>query len=214
MHLYQVSTGKLHPDAQRPVISVMQTEWERPAVGIEIVGNNLVLILAYHDNPHKPDDCVFVYEWKSGTLKMVCGPLPIAHLTYIPPRPSGPPIIPTRASSFSLKILSCFPTRILVHWSTGVFHNGNPTHPPNRSSSFHSQSLTRTERLAIFHAALILIPPLAFATPQGHSTLIRITPSLSSTSVFAQQTSIKYPDSLIPSSFRTASFSSPIVARS
>ncbi len=51
----------------------MNTKWERPAVGIEIVGDNLVLILAYYDNPHKPDDQVFVYEWKTGRMKMVCG---------------------------------------------------------------------------------------------------------------------------------------------
>lgn len=69
--LYQVSTGKPHLEAERPIIPVMNTRWERPAVGIEIVGEILVLILAYHDNQYKPDDQVFVYEWKTGKIKMV-----------------------------------------------------------------------------------------------------------------------------------------------
>ncbi|EKM77109.1 hypothetical protein AGABI1DRAFT_77888 [Agaricus bisporus var. burnettii JB137-S8] len=70
LHLYKVSTALPHPEAQRPVISVTQVEWDRPALGIEIVGNNLVLILAYSDNNHKPDDRMFIYDWKSGVLKM------------------------------------------------------------------------------------------------------------------------------------------------
>ncbi|XP_006455559.1 hypothetical protein AGABI2DRAFT_153436 [Agaricus bisporus var. bisporus H97] len=72
LHLYQVSTALPHPEAQRPAISVMQVEleWDRPALGIEIVGNNLVLILAYSDNHHKPDDRMIIYDWKSGVLKM------------------------------------------------------------------------------------------------------------------------------------------------
>lgn len=71
LYLFQVSTGKLHLEAQQPIISVMNTRWEKPAVGIEIVGDNLVLILAYYEHPHKPDDQVFVYEWRTGKLKMV-----------------------------------------------------------------------------------------------------------------------------------------------
>ncbi len=71
LHLHQASTGNLHPEAKHPVITVTHTRWERPAVGIEIVGDNLVLILAYKQNPYKPDDQVFVYEWKTGRMKMV-----------------------------------------------------------------------------------------------------------------------------------------------
>ncbi|EKM79712.1 hypothetical protein AGABI1DRAFT_59449 [Agaricus bisporus var. burnettii JB137-S8] len=72
LHFYQVSTALPHPEAQRPVISVMQVEvdWGRPTVGIEIVGNNLVLILAYSDSHHRPDDRIFIYDWKHGALKM------------------------------------------------------------------------------------------------------------------------------------------------
>ncbi|KAF7762341.1 hypothetical protein Agabi119p4_8934 [Agaricus bisporus var. burnettii] len=47
----------------------VELEWDRPALGIEIVGNNLVLILAYRDNHHKPDDRMIIYDWKSGVLK-------------------------------------------------------------------------------------------------------------------------------------------------
>ncbi|KXN81081.1 hypothetical protein AN958_06125 [Leucoagaricus sp. SymC.cos] len=68
--LHQVSTGQLHPEAQKPIIRVVTTRWERPAVGIEVVGDNLVLILAYYEHPSKPDDQVFVYNWKTAKLKM------------------------------------------------------------------------------------------------------------------------------------------------
>lgn len=49
----------------------MLAEWNRPAAGIEIVGNNLVLILAYGESRDAPDDHIFIYDWKSGVLKMV-----------------------------------------------------------------------------------------------------------------------------------------------
>jgi hypothetical protein len=49
----------------------MPPEWNRPAVGIEIVGNNLVLIITYGVSRRPPDDHMFIYDWKSGVLKMV-----------------------------------------------------------------------------------------------------------------------------------------------
>ncbi|KAF9442486.1 hypothetical protein P691DRAFT_765172 [Macrolepiota fuliginosa MF-IS2] len=70
MHPDQVSTGMQHPGAQQPVISITNTPWERPAVGIENVRDNLGPNLARNENARKPDDHVFIYEWKTGRLKM------------------------------------------------------------------------------------------------------------------------------------------------
>ncbi|XP_006463004.1 hypothetical protein AGABI2DRAFT_186799 [Agaricus bisporus var. bisporus H97] len=91
LHFYQVSTALPHPEAQRPVISVMQVEvdWGRPTVGIEIVGNNLVLILAYSDSHHRPDDRIFIYDWKHGALKMVIQHTYICYNIFLTPHSNG-----------------------------------------------------------------------------------------------------------------------------
>ena len=46
----------------------MTAEWDDPTVGIEIIGDNLVLILSFE---RLPDDQIFIYEWKTGVLKTV-----------------------------------------------------------------------------------------------------------------------------------------------
>ncbi|PPQ97316.1 hypothetical protein CVT26_006634 [Gymnopilus dilepis] len=68
LQLLQFSTGLPHPDAQEKTIHVMNAQWEKPAVGIETVGDNLVLILTF-STQQRPEDRVFIYEWKTNTLK-------------------------------------------------------------------------------------------------------------------------------------------------
>ncbi|KAF8956844.1 hypothetical protein BDZ97DRAFT_1925109 [Flammula alnicola] len=65
--LLELSTEKPHPQAQKNPIYVMNSPWEKPAVGIEIVGKHLVLILCYN-NANRPDDRIFIYEWQTSTL--------------------------------------------------------------------------------------------------------------------------------------------------
>ena len=66
----EFSTGNPHPHACEHRIFVMNTEWEKPSLGIEIVGDNLVLILS-HMNGWRPDNRIFIYQWKTGLLKVV-----------------------------------------------------------------------------------------------------------------------------------------------
>jgi hypothetical protein len=69
--LFKLSTGKPHPAAKESTIHVLSSHWDNPAIGVEIVGDRLVLILTYPDNPWRPDDRVFVYDWRNGVQKMV-----------------------------------------------------------------------------------------------------------------------------------------------
>ena len=70
--LFKLSTGERHPAAKESTIHVFNSPWDRPKIGIEIVGDRLVLILAYHSNPWTPDDHVFVYDWRNAVQTMVC----------------------------------------------------------------------------------------------------------------------------------------------
>lgn len=72
--LLQLSTGKPHPLAQNPRIVVGSARWPRPAIGIEIVGNHLALVTTHFQNPFRPDDRFYVFDWKKGVLKMVRTP--------------------------------------------------------------------------------------------------------------------------------------------
>lgn len=73
MYFYQLTTGSEHPDAAQHRLVVHRSEvMSRPAIGIEIVGDNLVLILSDYVNRNQPDDRLYIYEWKTGKLKMVC----------------------------------------------------------------------------------------------------------------------------------------------
>ncbi|KAF9449346.1 hypothetical protein P691DRAFT_728064 [Macrolepiota fuliginosa MF-IS2] len=70
VHLDQLSTGKPHPDAQRAISFETGEELGEPWAGVECVGDNLVLVLWDGIGIHAPDDQVYVYEWKTGELKM------------------------------------------------------------------------------------------------------------------------------------------------
>ncbi|KAF8889540.1 hypothetical protein CPB84DRAFT_1785452 [Gymnopilus junonius] len=85
----QFSTGLPHPalskrqgsqsDSRNYIRYIMASpvEWHKPAVGIEIVGEHLVLVLHYHFE--SVEDRVYVWEWKTGVLKMG---LTAPHQTY------------------------------------------------------------------------------------------------------------------------------------
>jgi len=44
-----VSTGLFHSQAEQPIISAVVTPRQHPAIGIEVVGDNSVLILTSYD---------------------------------------------------------------------------------------------------------------------------------------------------------------------
>ena len=52
----------------------MNTEWEKPSIGIETIGENLILILP-HTNNWRPDNCIFIYE-----LRIV-----LSHVSFLSP---------------------------------------------------------------------------------------------------------------------------------
>ncbi|KAJ3484819.1 hypothetical protein NLJ89_g11951 [Agrocybe chaxingu] len=67
--LREFSSDQRHPQAKEERILVMTSPYEKPAVGIEIVGDHLVLILTFYHHPHQPNDRVFIYEWRTSVLK-------------------------------------------------------------------------------------------------------------------------------------------------
>jgi len=60
-----------HPEAQGP-IKVQYSKWGRPNVILEIVGDHLVFVVTYAFvvGRVRPLDVVYVYEWKTGKLKL------------------------------------------------------------------------------------------------------------------------------------------------
>ena len=68
---FKLSTQEPHPAAKESTIHVFNSRWQKPAIGIEIVGDRLVLILTYRDNDSMPDDLVFVYDWRKAVQTMV-----------------------------------------------------------------------------------------------------------------------------------------------
>ncbi|KAF9449349.1 hypothetical protein P691DRAFT_703326 [Macrolepiota fuliginosa MF-IS2] len=70
IHLNQLSTGEPHPDAQRVISFDTREEFGQPWTAIECVGDNLVLVLRDRVERHKPNNQVYIYEWKTGELKM------------------------------------------------------------------------------------------------------------------------------------------------
>ncbi|KAG6919492.1 hypothetical protein DXG01_005751 [Tephrocybe rancida] len=71
IRLLQFSTGEPHPLAQTPVLFVYRTSTLRPAIFIEIVGEHLVLVISYTARHFLVrDDRMYVFDWKTGTVKM------------------------------------------------------------------------------------------------------------------------------------------------
>lgn len=69
--LLKFSTGEPHPSARHSRLFVANSEWARPAINMEISGDNLALIVTHFLPNHLPQDRFYVYEWKTGVLKMV-----------------------------------------------------------------------------------------------------------------------------------------------
>ncbi|KAG6888854.1 hypothetical protein C0995_005275 [Termitomyces sp. Mi166 len=72
LYLLQFSTGDFHPLARSPVLFVEASDWSHPAILIEIVGDHLVLVLTHAFLQFQPllSDRLYVYQWKTGTLKL------------------------------------------------------------------------------------------------------------------------------------------------
>ncbi|KIM38398.1 hypothetical protein M413DRAFT_46795, partial [Hebeloma cylindrosporum] len=68
LSILKFSTGQPHPEAREHKIHVLNSRWEKPAIGIEIVGDHLVLVIYYLNN-FNPDDHIFIWEWRTGVLK-------------------------------------------------------------------------------------------------------------------------------------------------
>ncbi|KJA13430.1 hypothetical protein HYPSUDRAFT_49830 [Hypholoma sublateritium FD-334 SS-4] len=65
LDLVELSTRKPHPLAKSNPIFVMNSAWEKPAVGIEIVGKHLALVLSFNARGH-PQDRIYIFEWQTG----------------------------------------------------------------------------------------------------------------------------------------------------
>ncbi|KAF9441393.1 hypothetical protein P691DRAFT_715188 [Macrolepiota fuliginosa MF-IS2] len=71
VHLNQLSTGEPHPNARRATISFdVRAEFEKPWITSECTGDNLVLVLCDLSGRIKPDDEMYIYDWKTGELKL------------------------------------------------------------------------------------------------------------------------------------------------
>lgn len=71
LQLLEFSTGLRHPLASKWRFPVAKLLLDRPSIGIEIVGDHLVLVLSSYNNHWRPYNAVFVYDWKTATQKIV-----------------------------------------------------------------------------------------------------------------------------------------------
>ncbi|KAG5634685.1 hypothetical protein H0H81_001103 [Sphagnurus paluster] len=73
VQLLQLSTGKVHPRAQVPVLFLADSRQESPTVvAIEIVGVNLVLIITHNISvpASAQRNHIYMFDWTSGELKL------------------------------------------------------------------------------------------------------------------------------------------------
>ncbi|KAF9445398.1 hypothetical protein P691DRAFT_270992 [Macrolepiota fuliginosa MF-IS2] len=71
VHINQLSTGEPHPDAQLVTISLdAHGTFEQPLITAECTGDNLVLVLCDNATGPKPQDMLYVYDWKTGERKL------------------------------------------------------------------------------------------------------------------------------------------------
>jgi len=189
MQLHSVSTGLFHPQAEQPIISVVVTPWQRPAIGIEIVGDNLVLILTHYGHPAIPDDQVFVYQWKTGNLKMVSdsqlASVPL-HCTFV----RASPLHSTRMldSSFSLQTFFYCRMRMLSDWNTGRFLQiMYMSRHLDHSLPFLSRGSREMAYISIFRAVQTPIRRRLSFIAQNHFMPIRIMQLLSLASLSTSQ---------------------------
>lgn len=67
--LLRFSTGRSHPQARRPKIFVTESQGMDPDISIAISGDTLALIIT-QDRP-RPEDHIYIFDWKAGVLMMV-----------------------------------------------------------------------------------------------------------------------------------------------
>ncbi|KJA13552.1 hypothetical protein HYPSUDRAFT_209456 [Hypholoma sublateritium FD-334 SS-4] len=65
LDLVELSTRNPHPLAKGNPIFVMNFAWEKPSVGIEIVGKHLALVLPLNARGHRQDQ-IYIFEWRMG----------------------------------------------------------------------------------------------------------------------------------------------------
>ncbi|KAG6825958.1 hypothetical protein H0H92_001725 [Tricholoma furcatifolium] len=71
MHLIQFSTGKPHPLAQQPVLTVEESALTHAPTVIGVVGDHLVAILGGSSYDRSVHDRFYILEWKTGIVKLV-----------------------------------------------------------------------------------------------------------------------------------------------
>lgn len=71
VRLLELSSGEPHPHACHPALFVMDSPWLQLEVAVEIIGDNLALVVTYPSNEYRPTDHLFIYKWRTGTVKMV-----------------------------------------------------------------------------------------------------------------------------------------------
>ncbi|KAG6919370.1 hypothetical protein DXG01_006919 [Tephrocybe rancida] len=149
IRLFQFSTGKPHPLARTPVQFVHDTSRPEIATLIEIVGDYLVLVITHTVHHLLVRDCMYVFQWKTGTVTMNVSeskiPMPNIPWGHIPisddyiepidyssddPHPMNPFMsiaLPSISNSHTLFSTSCRaepnPT------PTGTPHSSQPSHP-------------------------------------------------------------------------------------
>ncbi|KAG5730616.1 hypothetical protein E4T56_gene4141 [Termitomyces sp. T112] len=68
--LLELSTGKPHPMAKKPVLFIGETSASKPAILLEVVGEYLVLVMTRESRELNAPSTLRVYEWITGTLNM------------------------------------------------------------------------------------------------------------------------------------------------
>ena len=185
LQLHSVSTGLFHPEAKQPIISVVAMPWQQPAAGIEIVGDNLVLILTYYTHEGHPDDQVFIYKWKTRDLKMVRDLQPASAPYLMLVRASLRHSVRILVFSFLPQTLSYSQTQIPSNLNTGRFlrimHMWSRL---DRSLLFLSRSSKKLQCMIVYRAAQTPTLHRLTTIVRDHFTPIHTMQSLSSASPF------------------------------
>ena len=165
-----MSTSLFHPQAEQPIISAVVTLRQRPAIGIEVVGDNSVLILTSYDTQLS----LMTKSSFTRNLKMVSDSQPASvplYLSFV--RASPPRSTRMLASSFSLQTFFYSRMRMLSDWNTGRFLQITSPRP-----SF-ALSRPRFKGGGIYYAAQTPIRHRFSVIARNHFMPIHIMPDLS-----------------------------------
>ncbi|KAJ7192325.1 hypothetical protein GGX14DRAFT_595855 [Mycena pura] len=77
--LLSFSAGSSHRLATHPTLHLQDVELDRgrPSITIEIVGRHLAISLMYWQDEDRDNDCLYLYDWQRGVLKIVRPPLSV-----------------------------------------------------------------------------------------------------------------------------------------